>query len=232
MEEQEFDKFADEYREIHKANIRITGEEPEFFSAYKVNDIQTVWQARNPETAAMRILDFGGGTGASAPYLRKCFGKADIVIADVSQKSLDIAATREVERLETVWFDGAKLPFEDNSFDIALAACVFHHIPEEKHTILLGDIRRVLKPSGQLFVFEHNPWNPLTVHAVNTCPFDENAVLIPAPEMRRRMAKAGFRNCKVAFRIFFPNMLRGLRGLERYMTHVPLGAQYRSEGEA
>ena len=43
------------------------------------------------------------------------------------------------------------------------------------------ELKRVLRAGGACVIFEHNPLNPLTVQAVNTCPFDENAVLIKAP---------------------------------------------------
>lgn len=62
-----------------------------------------------------------------------------------------------------------------------------------------------------LLLFEHNPWNPLTRHAVANCPFDENAVLISAPEMRKRLRTAGFRNVRIDYRLFFPGFLSALR---------------------
>ena len=71
-----------------------------------------------------------------------------------------------------------------------------------EHVALLAEIRRVLKPQGLLFVFEHNPLNPLTRHAVDTCPFDENAVLIRAPKMRRRVLDAAFAEARINYRIF------------------------------
>ena len=39
MDEVEFDKFADEYRSMHAANIKLSGEDPEYFAEYKVVDI-------------------------------------------------------------------------------------------------------------------------------------------------------------------------------------------------
>jgi hypothetical protein len=78
---------------------------------------------------------------------------------------------------------------------------------------------------GMACVFEHNPFNPLTVHAVDTCPFDEHACLIRAKVMRRRFADAGFAG-HTRYRIFFPHLLGFLRPLERFMTWLPLGAQY------
>jgi hypothetical protein len=84
----------------------------------------------------------------------------------------------------------------------------------------------VLAPGGMLSVFEHNPLNPLTVYAVQACPFDDNAVLIRAGAMRARLRQAGFEVPSLRYRIFFPHALRGLRPLERRLTRLPLGAQY------
>ena len=75
-------------------------------------------------------------------------------------------------------------------------------------------------------MFEHNPLNPLTRHAVNTCVFDEHAELVLAPTMRRRARDAGFAAADVRYRIFFPHALRVLRPLEPSLTWLPLGAQY------
>jgi len=75
-------------------------------------------------------------------------------------------------------------------------------------------------------LFEHNPWNPATQHAVRTCPFDANAVLISAPEMRRRFRAAGFTDVELRWTLFFPGFLAALRPLERAMGWLPLGAQY------
>ena len=50
MDEVEFDKFADEYRAMHAANIRITGEDPEYFAEYKVVDIAEGIKPRLPKT--------------------------------------------------------------------------------------------------------------------------------------------------------------------------------------
>ena len=76
-------------------------------------------------------------------------------------------------------------------------------------------------------LFEHNPWNPLTRHAVATCPFDVNAVLISAPEMRRRFRAAGFTDVDLKWTLFFPAFAAPLRPLEAGLGWLPLGAQYR-----
>ena len=225
MDAAEFDKYAESYREMHQRNIAVTGESPDYFAEYKIKDVAAAIGSADGG-AGKAILDFGCGIGAAIPFFRKHLPAARLTGLDVSRKSLDIAEERFPGEAEFVVFDGATMPFADGSFDVVFTACVFHHIPEEFHVPLLKEIRRVLKPGGQFFIFEHNPRNPLTVHAVNTCPFDENAVLIDAAKMTRRISDAGFPAPKTVYRIFFPRIVKALRVLEPWLTWLPLGAQY------
>lgn len=225
MDEVEFDKFADEYRDLHAANIKLSGESPEYFAEYKIADIAAEL-ARANAGVPRKILDFGAGVGYSVPFFARHLPAARVTCLDVSRKSLDIGAAKHGSVAEFRHFDGARIPFPDAVFDVAIASCVFHHIPHDEHVSLLAEIRRVLTPRGWLFVFEHNPLNPLTRHAVNTCAFDEHAELIGAPTMRRRVCAAGFGAADVNYRIFFPRALRGLRPLESHLKWLPLGAQY------
>lgn len=224
VDEVEFDKFADEYRAMHAANIRLSGEDPEYFAEYKIVDIAA--ELARAEIAPRKVLDFGAGVGYSVPFFARHLPAARVTCLDVSRKSLDVGAAQHGGAAEFAHFDGRKIPFEDGTFDAALASCVFHHIPHDEHVALLGEIRRVLRPGGRLFVFEHNPLNPLTLHAVNTCEFDEHAKLMRAPTMRRRIRAAGYVDAAVRYRIFFPHALRGMRPLEAKLTWLPLGAQY------
>jgi hypothetical protein len=77
-----------------------------------------------------------------------------------------------------------------------------------------------------IVIFEHNPFNPLTVRAVNTCPFDINAQLIKAPAFIRRLKNVGWDERQVQYHIFFPRQLGKLRPIERHLTWLPLGGQY------
>ncbi|HSC14455.1 MAG TPA: class I SAM-dependent methyltransferase [Gammaproteobacteria bacterium] len=224
MDEVEFDKFADEYRAMHAANIRLSGENPEYFAEYKIVDIAA--ELARDGIVPHRALDFGAGVGYSVPFFARHLPAARVTCLDVSRKSLDVGAAQHGNAAEFTHFDGRRIPFEDGTFDVALASCVFHHIPHDEHVSLLAEIRRVLRAEGRGFIFEHNPLNPLTRHAVNTCEFDEHAHLVLAPAMRRRVRDAGFADAAIRYRIFFPHALRGLRALEPKMTWLPLGAQY------
>lgn len=230
IDQTEFDRFADEYDSLHQSNIRASGEDPEYFAAYKARDLAHAIGKRGNRGDEMRILDFGTGVGGSLPHLRQEFPCAQLVGVDVSHRSLTRAHTRLEATVPLVTFDGKHLPFATGSFDAALAACVFHHIPDDLHVALLSEIRRVLQPGGVLMVYEHNPLNPLTVRAVNTCPFDENAVLIRAKTLRERMRAAGFDGVTATYRVFFPSFLKMLRPLEGWLGRVPFGAQYYATG--
>jgi ubiquinone/menaquinone biosynthesis C-methylase UbiE len=224
MDEAEFDKFADEYRALHAENIWMSGEDPEYFAEYKVVDILT--ELKRSSIRARRALDFGAGIGYSVPYFVRHMPETRLTCLDVSRKSLDVGVARYGAAAEFRHFDGQRIPYDDDTFEVALASCVFHHIPREQHVPLLAEIRRVLVPGGQLLVYEHNPLNPLTRHAVNTCEFDEHAELIGARTMQRRAAEAGFGTTDVRYRVFFPRALSRFRGLEAKLTWLPFGAQY------
>jgi len=227
MNEAEFDKFADEYRVALAAGITASGEGPEYFSEYKVADIRRDWsQQAAANGSAVRMLDFGAGTGNSVPFVHKHFPQAQLTCVDPSQRSLDVAKSRFPGQAEYVHFDGRRLPFIDDCFDIAFAMVVFHHIDHDDHLALLQELRRVVRPGGCLYIFEHNPYNPLTVRVVNNCPFDENARLIRAVEMKFRMQAAGFSTAVTRYRVFFPHFLRALRPLETALAWLPLGGQY------
>jgi ubiquinone/menaquinone biosynthesis C-methylase UbiE len=107
------------------------------------------------------------------------------------RKSLQIGESRFMWQASFVHFDGTCIPFPAGHFDLAFLACVLHHIPHSEHVEILQEVRRVLRPGGALVIFEHNPYNPLTVRAVKSCPFDENAVLLRPGRLRAKCV-AGF----------------------------------------
>ena len=75
-------------------------------------------------------------------------------------------------------------------------------------------------------IYEHNPFNPMTLHAVNTCPFDANAVLLKRSQVRNILREAGMEVVKQEYRVYFPAFLKLLRPLEKYLVRLPLGAQH------
>lgn len=220
----EFDAVAGSYTDQHAQSIKLSGESVDYFARYKIEDVRRLADKRGVKVRS--ILDFGSGIGNSLQPMREHFADAQITCLDVSAQSLDLCREKLSSGVKFRTYDGSNLPSDLGSFDLIFTACVFHHIPEEAHILLLRQLRERLQPDGFFVLFEHNPWNPLTRHAVNNCPFDENAVLISAPEMRRRFKAAGFADTQVNFRVFFPGALAALRVLEPALVRLPLGAQY------
>jgi ubiquinone/menaquinone biosynthesis C-methylase UbiE len=225
MKRAEFDQLADEYESMHKASISASGEDPEFFAHYKIQDVAT--EAVQACINIQDILDFGSGIGNSLPHFAKFFPGAAFTCADVSARSIEICRERFSNiRAQYSEISGLRLAFADDSFDLAFSACTFHHIPQAEHSEWLIELKRVTRKNGMLVIFEHNPLNPLTRDAVRNCPFDENAVLIGARDFARRVKNVGWRDVNVVYRIFFPHALAFARPIERLLRKVPLGAQY------
>lgn len=225
-----FDGYASRYRELHRDSVRASGEEPDYFAAFKIDWMASALGA-SAGTAALDILDFGCGIGGSAAHLRRNFPAASITGLDVSGQSIELArGAHPGIRFEVI--EGARIPLTDASHDVAFAACVYHHLPPAERAHWTAELRRVLRPGGRLFVFEHNPLNPLTRRVVRDCPFDEDAVLLPRRESLRLLRDAGFGAAAVDYIVFFPAALARLRPLEPRLAWLPLGAQYVAHGVA
>ena len=219
MNKTEFDRFADEYQQLHSMNIKVSGEEPEFFAEYKVRDTAKLLR-KSGMTGEVRILDFGSGVGNSIPHFKRHIPSCDLICLDVSQKSLSVAEKRFPTQAKMVSFDGRLIPFPNEHFDVIFSACVFHHIPCKEHPELLRELYRVLSRRGLVVIFEHNPLNLITIRTVNACPFDKKAILVPAKQLVRNMINIGFIIQFRHYRIFFPGPLRAFRVLRIFSYMV------------
>jgi len=106
----EFDQFAEEYHALHADNIKLSGEDPDYFARYKIEEVRRRWDASG-RAAPAAILDFGAGIGNSIPHLADLFPDSRRVGLDVSQKSLDLAEHRFPGKAEYVRYDGVRAPF-------------------------------------------------------------------------------------------------------------------------
>jgi len=224
MDKVEFDRFADAYYDQHRDNVAITGEGPEYFAEYKIRTLKRIVEAS--QLAVSRICDFGSGIGNSVPFFRTYFPDAALTSSDISERSLALSKQRHPESGNYLLIEPDRIPCEAESFDLVFSACVFHHIAHDEHEKWLRELHRITRAGGLIAVFEHNPLNPLTVHAVNTCPFDANAKLIFARDLARRLRKAGWASPKIEYNLFFPRGLALLRPMESKLGWLPLGAQY------
>ena len=221
-----FDQYANEYDATVQAAINASGESVAFFAELKAKLARELAPA---DTS--RVLDFGCGIGNASRALAVEFPRAKVVGVDPSRESLDAARGKSSRDIDFVQQSDDRVPFDDGHFDLAVAACVFHHIPTAEQKGWLDELRRVLRPGGRLVLFEHNPLNPLTRRVVNAVPFDKGVALLRRREAVSLVRASGLEIRDSKFYFFFPRALAPLRVLERFMGWVPFGGQYLVVGE-
>lgn len=219
-----FDQFSGNYKERHNRNIAISGEDTDFFTKLKLKLLRE--NLGTDADAELLLLDVGAGIGKVQQFVREQLPKCRSVGVDVSRESLKTARDTAGEDHFFAVYDGGRLPFRDGRFDVVLFCTVLHHVPPELRPALFAEAAHVMKNEGRLFVFEHNPANPLTRRVVGACEFDADAQLLRAGNCIGLAAGQGLEFVKLNYFFFFPGFLRWLRPLEKYMAWLPLGGQY------
>lgn len=96
------------------------------------------------EGAPRRVLEVGCGDGWFSERVRRELG-CEVVAVDQSRHMVELTRSRGVEALVG---DAAELPFEDGSFDCAVAAWMLYHVARLEQA--LAELARVLRPRGRL----------------------------------------------------------------------------------
>lgn len=218
MNKPEFDQYAEQYDRVLDETIPEGLNEDGYFAEYKIALMASRMGGEKPG----RVLDFGCGAGRSLPYLDQYFPDAELWGYDVSPASLKVAAQRVPRaKLFSDWDAIA-----GTRFDAIIAANVFHHIPPAQRQQALAQCRQALAEDGQMFLFEHNPFNPATRWIFERCPFDADAGMLSLQTALDLTGKAGFHSEQHGYTLFFPRPLAFLRGFEPWLKRLPLGAQY------
>jgi SAM-dependent methyltransferase len=218
-DEPQFNAVANDYDRQHRDSIRASGEDPSYFSNYKADCLE---RAR----AASPMLDFGCGIGNVTQFLEPRF--TQITGYDPSEKSLELARRTCTKSVFTADLES----LEQGHFRSIVIANVLHHVAPAERDALLAKVRTLLAPGGRLYVFEHNPLNPLTLKAVRDCPFDADAVLLRRAETEARLIRAGLSLVRGDYIVFMPKAFAKLRSLEPHLAWLPIGAQYMVTAEA
>ena len=95
------------------------------------------------------VLDFGCG---SKPY-ESLFTNVNSYIG----VDIEVSGHNHSESKVDYFYDGKTLPFEDNQFDAVVSFEVFEHIFNISQ--ILSELKRVLKPSGNLLISIPFSWN-------------------------------------------------------------------------
>jgi len=214
----DFDLYIDNYNELLRDRTQFFSASEEYFARYKVNIV-----AERVKRPVSRLLEFGCGIGRNIPFLQDSFPGAAITGTDIAAASVDHArvsnpgATFAAEGPDTAGI---------GSFDLIFIAGVFHHVPPAQRSAVARTVYDRLDDGGDVFVFEHNPYNPVTRRIVSNCPYDEDAILLRPGELSGLLAAAGMDMVARGFCLFLPPSLGPLVGIERYIGWLPLGGQY------
>ncbi len=223
LPKQEFDKYNAHYDSQIEESLAFSGQEHDFYLKLKADHLLNLIQTKFEKKSEIDVLDIGCGHGLMHKFL---------ISPEINLSASDPASSviKEAIRLnpdvDYQANDGHTLNYADNSFDVAFTVCVMHHVVPEQWHDFLKEMKRVIKPSGLLVVYEHNPYNPMTLYIVKTCPIDANAVLLKSTKLRALMKSVGLIKTSNEYIIFFPAQNENFRKIEKMLTWLPLGAQY------
>jgi ubiquinone/menaquinone biosynthesis C-methylase UbiE len=154
------------------------------------------WETVKRESLAKtrgKVLFLAVGTGLEVRFFPPGM---DVTGIDISSQMLSQAAPRALDydgQFELAQTDVEHLAFADETFDCVVTSCTFCSVP---HPVVgLKELRRVLKPGGELRMFEHtgSRWFPFNLMLNLMTPFSRRF----GPDMNRdtvsNVQQAGFR---------------------------------------
>ena len=129
---------------------------PHLISAGMKNKAMTRYRPRIPVLASGRVLEVGMGPGLNIPYYDRkvthLFGLEPSAVLQTRAAEL-AAATDRPFPVEFLTAGAESIPLERGSMDCVVSTWTLCSIPDLDQA--LAEIRRVLKPDGQLLFLEH-----------------------------------------------------------------------------
>ncbi|MCX2450111.1 methyltransferase domain-containing protein [Pedobacter sp. PLR] len=120
------------------------------------------------------VLDIASGTGEPGLTIASRLGTGKVILTDLAEDMLEIAAEnaakRNITNIETQACDVSNLPFADNSFDAISCRFGFMFFPDMQ--VAAKEMARVLKPGGRVAaavwnIPEKNFWISATMGVIN-----------------------------------------------------------------
>jgi ubiquinone/menaquinone biosynthesis C-methylase UbiE len=118
------------------------------------------WRKKALSDLSGKVLEVGIGTGRNLKYYPS---RCSVTGIDNSKGMLNQAGKKAkgMKNVTLLLMDAEHLDFPDNSFDYVITTFVLCTIPDPMKA--LKEMRRVLKPSGELIALEHMRSNDLLV---------------------------------------------------------------------
>ncbi|WP_294669629.1 class I SAM-dependent methyltransferase [uncultured Fluviicola sp.] len=105
---------------------------------YKAQNIVDVCKDIKPT----KVLEVGAGDGSILHFLDQCSFAPELYALEIAQSGVDQIRDRKLPRLKEVQvFDGYKIPYPDNSFDLIILSHVLEHVEHER--MLIRELKRV-----------------------------------------------------------------------------------------
>src|SRR6516165_4817633 len=159
-----------------------------------------------------RVLDLGCAAGAISDYL----SSLGCETVGVDAEPLAVEKARELfPALSFQLANVARLPFEDSSFDKAVAADLVEHLDDQTFRAMLRETKRVLRPGGTLSLYTPNPRHPIERLKARDLILAQNQTHIglrDAVTLETMLREGGFGVDRSEWRASF---IRGLRLVER-----------------
>jgi ubiquinone/menaquinone biosynthesis C-methylase UbiE len=101
-------------------------------------------------TGGARVLEVGFGSGVSFLNLNEIYGEIHGI--DLTCDHQDVARAFRDRGIETYLREGnvCQLPYPDNFFDTVILVSILEHLKPEEQDNAFAEIRRVLRPGGQV----------------------------------------------------------------------------------
>lgn len=147
-----------------------------------------------PKGQRQKVFDAGSGTG-NLSILLKNMGH-EVIGMDYSLAGIELHKSKDKEANVIQGDLTAKLPFDDNFFDVIVSNNVIYTLPIEKWDGVFSEFNRVLKPGGIIVISNINknfkPLNILLTH------------------MKISVSKNGLMKTVIDFFIFLPAVIKML----------------------
>lgn len=108
------------------------------------------------EKSLKKILDVGCGTGQLVSFFNKKGFNAQG--CDPSKEAVNFAQKINTKAIKKA--SAAKLPYKTGTFDLITSISVIEHLNQKEAREFLNEAKRVLKPSGYIFIITPNYASP------------------------------------------------------------------------